>query len=282
MIHPLFSRRFDKSILKRLKTIAPEYDIIVFNFSQVALYSLFLEHPYKIIISHDVIYQKYARKKHIMAPWIKLNESRIFKSARKIFVLSKKDADIIKAEYGFDAYVINGYLSSFYFYKMDKLKNIFVFFGFWKRKENLDGLLWFIKKVYPLLNPCLEIKFIIIGGGLDEKIQKKITGKGFEYLGFVPNHLDIIYESKAVIAPLFSGAGVKIKVIDSFSTGTPVIGTSIAFEGLPIVNDLVCPAETPAEFAGFINKFEIKYKKKKENAKRFRLSYGNRRLVELL
>jgi hypothetical protein len=40
--------------------------------------------------------------------------------------------------------------------------------------------------------------------------------------------------------------------------------------------------EAPAESADVINKFEINYKKKKENAKWFCPVYGNRRLVELL
>ena len=34
-------------------------------------------------------------------------------------------------------------------------------------------------------------------------------------------------------APLFTGAGVKQKVFESIACGTPVIGTEIAFEGLP-------------------------------------------------
>ena len=33
--------------------------------------------------------------------------------------------------------------------------------------------------------------------------------------------------------PLFQGAGIKVKVIEALACGTPIIGTDIAFEGLP-------------------------------------------------
>lgn len=37
-IHPIFSRRFNKSILKEIQSIANDYNVLYFDFSQVALY----------------------------------------------------------------------------------------------------------------------------------------------------------------------------------------------------------------------------------------------------
>jgi glycosyltransferase involved in cell wall biosynthesis len=126
-------------------------------------------------------------------------------------------------------------------------------------------------------------KFIIIGSGLSEKTKKKYLtyNNDISYMGFVENPLEVIYESRAVIAPLFRGAGIKIKVIDAFTTGTPVIGTDIAFEGLPVLKNLVYLTKRPQEYANIINNFqETSYKEKKENAKMFRLMYGNNHLLE--
>ena len=36
-----------------------------------------------------------------------------------------------------------------------------------------------------------------------------------------------------MIAPLFHGAGVKVKAIEALALGTPVLGTEVTFEGLP-------------------------------------------------
>lgn len=63
-----------------------------------------------------------------------------------------------------------------------------------------------------------------------EKILKKYSR--VEYLGFVENPVREISACQALIAPLKKGAGVKVKVLDALSSGTPVIGTDIAFEGI--------------------------------------------------
>jgi len=71
-----------------------------------------------------------------------------------------------------------------------------------------------------------------MGSGLDKKIISKF--ENIEYLGFIENPFVIIENSKALITPIFKGAGVKIKVFDALSCGVPVIGNVLAFESLNI------------------------------------------------
>jgi glycosyltransferase involved in cell wall biosynthesis len=280
--HPIFTRRFNKTILNYLANITSDYDILFFDYSQVGLYSLYLNHPYKVIRCHDILFQKFSRKDRIFKCWVTSTEQRILKSVQKIFVLSEKDADIVKSVYSLNAYFSHEYVKNFQFYEISEKKNTFVFFGVWSRRENLTGLIWFIKKVLPLINPELGIKFVIIGSGLSEGIRKKIPNN-IEYLGFVDNPLDIIYKSSAVIAPLFAGAGVKVKVIDAFTTGTPVIGTDIAFEGLPFIENLMYLAHRPQEYADSItNTTELSSKEKQKNAEIFKLLYDNNHLPDQL
>ena len=283
-IHPIFTRRFNKNILQYITEIASEYDILFFNYTQIALYSLYITHPYKVIRCHDILFQKFSRKERIFKLWIKSTEQKIFKNVKKIFVASKKDADIVKKVYNLNAYFSHEYVKDFQFYEIREKKNIFVFLGLWSRKENLDGLLWFIKEVFPLINRSPNIRFTVIGSGLSEKIRKKyFIPNNIEYLGFVYKPLDIIYTSRAVIAPLFIGAGVKVKVIDAFTTGTPVIGTDIAFEGLPCMESLVYLAEKPREYADIIHGFsELTWTEKQKNANAFRTLYDINHLAEQL
>jgi hypothetical protein len=283
-VHPIFTRRFNKNVLKHLINIAGNYDILFFDYSQVALYSLFVNHPYKIIRSHDVLFQIFSRKNKIFKYWIKHTEGRIFRSARKVFVPSKKDADLVENVYNLKVYFTHDYIPDFRFFEFTERNNTFIFFGLWSRKENLDGLLWFVKEVLPLINQNLDIRFTVIGGGLLEKIKKKyLDPYNIEYLGFVDNPLNLLYTSWAVIAPLFTGAGVKYKVIDAFVTGTPVIGTDITFEGLPNLENLVYLAKNPQEYADIIHGFsELTCIEKQKNANAFRLLYNTNRLTEQL
>jgi hypothetical protein len=282
--HPAFTRRFNHAILRHIKEIAPKYDIIFFDYTQTGIYSLYLDHPYKVLRCHDIFFQKFTRKDRLFRKWVSVTENALLKSVHKIFVLSKKDADIVKKIYGLDAFFTHEHIKDFNFYEITSHEKVFVLYGLWSRKENVDGLIWFIKKVYPFINTGNGIRFEVIGSGLSEKIVKiYLLPNNIRYLGFVDDPLDILYKSSALIAPLFAGAGVKVKVIDAFTTGTPVIGTDIAFEGLPLIKNLVYPADSPQAFINCIHAFsELSAIKKQENAGLFRQLYDNNHLPELL
>ena len=68
-------------------------------------------------------------------------------------------------------------------------------------------------------------------------------------MGFVDDPYLLLSHAKALVSPLFNGAGIKVKVIESLACGTPVIGTEIAFEGLPKgFESSMLLANTPDEY----------------------------------
>lgn len=235
IFNPFFARRFDCKILKKIQMIANDFDMLYFDFSQVHIYSLFVSHPNKVLMCHDVICQKFSRKGRIFLPWIKKCEKKLLSTANKIITFSNKDSAVIKNEYRLDSIPVNFYLKNGHFdYSKENVsvqENLFCFYGAWNRSENTECLEWFLEKVYP--NLPRELGFIIIGGGLDEKLKSKLSDyKNIKIAGFVENPVAEIAKCQALIAPLHKGAGVKVKVIDALSSGTPVIGTDVAFEGI--------------------------------------------------
>lgn len=230
---PLFSRRFDKSILEYIKSICQHYDCLYFDFSQVMLYSIFIDHPYKIGMSHDVIVQKYSRHEYAkyLRKWITNTEKKCLCSLKRIFTFSNKDAKYIQDLYNISTNVVSFYISP-EIQKIDlseiKVEDYFVLYGAWSRPENQYTLYWLIA------NP-IHKKVKIIGGGIPEELKVKIeVNPNNECLGFVENPYPIIAGSKGLIAPLQTGAGVKVKAIESLSLGTPVIGTDVTFEGIEL------------------------------------------------
>lgn len=233
--NPFFTKRFDKNILRQIQEIAANFDMLYFDFSQVHIYSLFVNHPNKVLMCHDVICQKFSRKGKVFLPWIKSCEKKLLCSASKIITFSRKDCDVIKKEYDLDSHAVNFYLKNGRFdyekLEIEKIENKFCFYGAWNRSENTECLEWFLEKVYP--NLPRELGFIIIGGGIDGRLKSKLSDyKNIKIVGFVENPVSEIAKCQALIALLHKGAGVKVKVIDALSSGTPVIGTDIAFEGI--------------------------------------------------
>lgn len=282
LLFPFFVRRLNLHALRIIKTIAQDYDWLYFDFGQVFLYSLFINHPRKIKMCHDVISQKFNRKKgaFIYSWWVRCSEQRLMNQDDFIFCFSEKDKWLINTFYRKDSHVVPFYID-------DNILNIniektlveqsFFFYGAWNRIENIEGLKWFVKNVLPLCSTTVHFK--VIGGGLSDKLLSAIEKiPNMEYLGFLNNPYEVMVKCQALIAPLFNGAGVKVKVIESLALGTPVIGTNVAFEGIENFSlhgkKVLQQAQTPAEFAGLINNFfNIGGSEKKDIRNRFLSAY---------
>ena len=104
-----------------------------------------------------------------------------------------------------------------------------------------------------------------------------------EYLGFVDNPYPIIANAKALISPLFTGAGVKVKVIDALACGTPVIGTDISFEGIDEdFSSFMLLANTPEEFVHKIKTVDITLEDKLNFRKKFISCYSNKSVIRYI
>jgi glycosyltransferase involved in cell wall biosynthesis len=289
-LHPFFLLRFRFRLLLFLIKNAKNYKFLYFDFSQIFIYSFFIKKSFKILMCHDVIYQKLKRNRFFyFNPFNSLlffTEKYILKSADLLLTFSKKDQLLLKNNYGLNSSTINFFINDkikFVDYHKVNLSFKFCFFGAWNRPENMKGLNWFVDNVLPHLKH--ELKFEIIGPGLDEGFISKIKdNKKIKYLGFLEDPYIKIAESQALIAPIFQGAGVKVKVIESLASGTPVIGTEVAFEGIDNFYEgalLLC--KEAKDFINVLNELKpISIDSKGDIKKYFEKSYQENKIKDLL
>ena len=237
-VHPLFSVRFNWGVLCYLKTLVSEnhYNAIILDHSQMFLYGKYIKSDIpKILLSHDVIAQRVGRNSNALIKWICKKSERKALTVQNgfVFSFSQKDCDLIKSTYSINARLCLDYIDPYIIGAIpEDYNNEFVFIGKWTREDNLDGVIWFYKTIVPRITKPVIIN--IVGKNFPkEKISCKNPMVSTNILGFVDNPYPLIAKSRAMIAPLFTGAGIKVKVIEALACGTPVIGTEIAFEGLP-------------------------------------------------
>lgn len=102
----------------------------------------------------------------------------------------------------------------------------------YKWKPNVDGLLWFIENVMPIIKKELSgVKLNLYGKGLPEEL-KNYSHLGVCPVGYVPDIVPHLQKATLYIAPLFVGAGIRIKILEAMATGLPVVATSIAADGI--------------------------------------------------
>lgn len=101
---------------------------------------------------------------------------------------------------------------------------------------NQDGLVWFLEKVWPAIVKEKPLtKFHIAGKNTPDWLRKYANEKVI-FHGEVPDAKEFINSHSILIAPLFSGSGIKIKVLEGMALERVVVTTEIGVEGISALN----------------------------------------------
>ena len=127
-----------------------------------------------------------------------------------------------------------------------------LFVGALQRPLNIQYLRFLAEKVWPRVRREIpDAELLVVGGGLPGKEQGLLSGiPGIRLTGFVEN-LELEYKCASVFAaPILSGGGVIVKILDAMAAGVPVVTTSYGNEVIraePGKDILV--ADSPEDFA---------------------------------
>lgn len=243
---------------------------------------------------HNVEYdlQKYRVKKQnilyvasLYSDWI--NERLTCKNSNKIICLHKEDAKRICEIYKRTPDFIHpitliknnlNYTPSNFEKKISK----YILFVGSLYGPNIEGLDFLANKVMPYT----DRRLLVIGKGL-EKIKHKYLYKNIDILGTVDDLEPYYNNAECVVAPIFTGAGMKVKIAEAMMYGCPIIGTTEAFKGyiIPALNKCIQIANSPAEFLNALNK-ELPYKSRDEIIKIYLTNYsaeaGVKRITKII
>lgn len=112
-------------------------------------------------------------------------------------------------------------------------KPFIVFTGAMDYWANVDAVVWFVKKVWPLiLQKNEQAQFAIVGGNPSSEIQALAKQKGIMVTGRVHDIRPFIAKAQCVVAPLQIARGIQNKVLEAMSLNRPVIVSTMAMEGI--------------------------------------------------
>ena len=98
---------------------------------------------------------------------------------------------------------------------------------------NQEGLIWFLEKCWPAVNKQFpDLKFYVAGRNAPEWLQRKMELPNVVFEGEIPDAYDFINSKSIMVAPLFSGSGMRIKIIEGMALGKPIVTTTIGTEGI--------------------------------------------------
>lgn len=114
-----------------------------------------------------------------------------------------------------------------------------LFIGTMTWAPNNEGIIWFLEKVMErLVSKYPGTRLYIVGKNPSDKVIElsKQFSKNIIVTGYVDSVDEYFDICDFCIVPLFFGSGQRVKIIESFSRGMPVISTSIGAEGLAYID----------------------------------------------
>jgi glycosyltransferase involved in cell wall biosynthesis len=123
------------------------------------------------------------------------------------------------------------------------------FIGTLNYEPNVDGLKWFIRKVWPVIKSRQsDARLRLVGMGTDAGIAGE--GADIDGLGFVDDVAAEVSGWTTSIVPINVGGGTRIKIAEAFSRKCPVVSTRLGAYGYSLESgrDLML-ADSPGEMA---------------------------------
>lgn len=231
------------NLKKRVKYfLTQEYDLIFFDGSLYGVYlKMFVNQGFKVCcFFHNVEYKLYSDKykirrrlsDKIMISYVKYNEGLSAELASYKIALNERDSIGLLELYGVSVDFL--FPTSFksidhnLLFSHNNSRPPYLLFVGSNFFANTEGLNFFFKEVAP------SIKYDIrIVGNVCDAFKDSILPSNVILEGVVEDLFPYYVNALCVIAPIFSGSGLKTKSIEALRYGKFIIGSQESFEGIP-------------------------------------------------
>jgi hypothetical protein len=131
-----------------------------------------------------------------------------------------------------------------------------VFVGYLAYQPNLEAITFLAEKAIPYLRAGgIDLEVSVIGNTNGIELPESVTGcPKIKMRGFVAD-LDAEFDMQHFfVAPIFTGTGVKTKVLEAMRFGIPVVGTPLALSGLDLPDADRLEWQTPESLAATLQR----------------------------
>ncbi len=287
-----FLTRFEsKAYANKLKELleTEQFDVVQFETLQTLIYvreEIFGESQAKLVLrSHNVEHEIWERivqnSKFGFKKWylnhltkqLKIFELTKIKEVDSLVAITQRDMDYFRRNgfLGVGHVTAIGLETSHYtpdWASFDKKPSL-SFIGSLDWLPNLEGVEWFLKNVMPQLK---DIELHLAGRNMPDYLLEKEVANVLSH-GEVESSIDFINAHSLMIVPLFSGSGMRVKILEGLALGRVILTTSVGVEGIAAIDgEHLFIVDTAKDFIEKINFCQNNPKKMQtigKNAKHF-------------
>ena len=227
-----------------------KYDVVSVEFSRYPfLINEIHSHNKKVVCRihnierdyyHNLNKSKFSIPRSIQEFFYAKAEKKVFEDSDSLLLLSQNDlcrgaelygSEIIERSYINPICIDNKSVSPICNQDFNgHIKRVLITGSLWYG-PNADGVIWFIENVWSFLQ-SYDFSLVVAGSKPNDKIRNLCSTFTNIKLVSNPQDMSVFFDSSDVyIAPIFSGAGMKVKVAEAMMYGLPILGTDHAFIG---------------------------------------------------
>ncbi|MCW5979257.1 MAG: glycosyltransferase [Bryobacteraceae bacterium] len=123
-----------------------------------------------------------------------------------------------------------------------------LFLGSFRHQPNLQALDWFAEEILPrVLAARPQARLVVVGSEPPLRHYLADASAAVEFRGFVPDVREPLSRYGVFVCPILSGSGVRVKLLEAFASGMPVVSTRLGAEGLASGDGAICALADDAE-----------------------------------
>ena len=243
-------------------------DVLQIEYTNMGQYALALRQSPSIVFEHDISFQSVGRLlantagvfKRLRYGFEYLRalrwELRMLPKADRVQVCTPANRDYLlgflpqlspKIDTGLRAGIDT---ANYAYSTVQREPDTILFLGSFRHLPNIEALDWFVKLVLPHILRTRPWVRLLIAGAEPPPRHSLPNVSNIELLGFIPDIHEPLRKYSVFICPILSGSGVRVKLLEAFAAGIPVVATTVGAEGLATTDGEFCAiADDPAQFA---------------------------------
>ncbi len=129
-----------------------------------------------------------------------------------------------------------------------------IFTGKMDFRPNVDAVLWFWRRIWPIVKQAYPAaRWLIVGQKPSKRLAVLRTDPGIVITGEVPDVRPYIAQADVYIAPLRAGGGTRFKLLEAMAMRRAIVTTALGCEGFEVTSGReLLIADRPQEFAGAV------------------------------
>ena len=249
-----------------LDVLDEEFDIVQYEMSQMAQYAVRSQRMKQLLVLHELNFLREKTRFHrsnwlhklpAVLRWLSSMDIELGSLGKfdAVIVLNDEERREIQAFFpeanvdvvgiGVDAKLFKPRM------KLKEDENTLLFSGWFRHPPNVEAAVFFCKEILPLIRAERpSVKFSVVGGDPPPEVQVLASISNVEVKGYVRDLRPQIARTAVYVAPIVTGGGVRVKVLEAWAMGKAVVSTSLGCQGLDGRDGWnVAIADEPAEFA---------------------------------